>query len=464
MKKRWMLCLALACLVVSCAGCGKDNSESASEFIEGDVIKEYSSDTESDMRADTSENIVADDSVGGLRRDLNIPENAETDLPVDGTSLKAIKIKASEISVPDKDKMYTKRFNMGGFDPEQRESLLKVLFDEESGIHNYEYDLKDDVTKEQVDQIFADNAGAVDYSQDYFVGKIDGKEYILYFYNSEWSTDEGFSMSPLFEGDIPKELADRGAVSIYTSEYPPMSYRDESDKPDESESEEEPNKCSMSADEAANRARDYMAEWGVDDTAVLSVADMYVEYDDDEGYAVDYEKNGYVVILNAAVNGVPIYQPRAFGVDTISGKSKAGDDYDSVNYYYTETSQYILSFDDSGIISVSCTWPMRSNGDIQDAGSLLSWDEVVENLKSVIPEHFQGYEGYSSVEFNNVRLAYFRICTGDGEYEVIPVYAFAQLEKDRDDDTYPIQLIMLDARDGKEISIMQDPSRLNAKK
>ena len=97
-------------------------------------------------------------------------------------------------------------------------------------------------------------------------------------------------MSPLFEGDIPKELADRGAVSIYTSEYPPMSYRDESDKPDESESEEEPNKCSMSADEAANRARDYMAEWGVDDTAVLSVADMYVEYDDDEGYAVDYEK------------------------------------------------------------------------------------------------------------------------------------------------------------------------------
>ena len=271
-------------------------------------------------------------------------------------------------------------------------------------------------------------------------------------------------MSPLFEGDIPKELADRGAVSIYTSEYPPMSYKDESDMPDESESVEEPNKCSMSKDEAANRARDYMAEWGVDDTAVLSVADMYVEYEDDEGYAVDYEKNGYVVILNAAVNGVPIYQPRAFGVDTISGKSKAGDDYDSVNYYYTETSQYILSFDDSGIISVSCTWPMRSNGDIQDAGNLLSWDEAVEKLKSVISEHFQGYEGYSSVEFNDVRLAYFRICTCDGEYEVIPVYAFAQLEKDRDDDTYPIQLIMLDARDGKEISIMQDPSRLNAKK
>ena len=146
MKKRWMLCLALACLIVSCAGCGKDNAESASEFIEGDVIKEYSSDTESDMKADTSENIVADDSVGGLRRDLNIPENVDTDLPVDGTSLKDIKIKTSEISVPDKDKMYTKRFNMGGFDPEQRESLLKALFDEESGIHNYEYDLKENVT------------------------------------------------------------------------------------------------------------------------------------------------------------------------------------------------------------------------------------------------------------------------------------------------------------------------------
>lgn len=45
-----------------------------------------------------------------------------------------------------------------------------------------------------------------------------------------------------------------------------------------------------------------------------------------------------------------------------------------------------------------------------------------------------------------MRLTYFRIKTGDGEYEAIPVYSFAQLDSDHSD-TYPIQLVLIDARD-----------------
>ena len=92
--------------------------------------------------------------------------------------------------------------------------------------------------------------------------------------------------------------------------------------------------------------------------------------------------------------------------------------------------------------------------------SIISWDEAVESLKKCMTEHFADYTGYNKVEFNDVRLTYFRIKTGDGEYEAIPVYVFAQLDRERgNDDSYPIQLVMIDARDGSEVGIAQDKSR-----
>lgn len=103
---------------------------------------------------------------------------------------------------------------------------------------------------------------------------------------------------------------------------------------------------------------------------------------------------------------------------------------------------------------------MYSDEDAVEAGSLISWDEAVESLKKCMTEHFADYTGYNKVEFNDVRLTYFRIKTGDGEYEAIPVYVFAQLDRERgNDDSYPIQLVMIDARDGSEVGIAQDKSR-----
>ena len=59
-----------------------------------------------------------------------------------------------------------------------------------------------------------------------------------------------------------------------------------------------------------------------------------------------------------------------------------------------------------------------------------------------------------------MKLTYFRTKTGKGEYETIPVYVFAQLDAERgDNDSYPIQQIMIDARDGSEVSIVQDEAR-----
>lgn len=55
--------------------------------------------------------------------------------------------------------------------------------------------MKDSVTQEQRDELFAHRGADVDYSKDYFIGKIDGVEYILYFYDLSWISDEDFLSS-----------------------------------------------------------------------------------------------------------------------------------------------------------------------------------------------------------------------------------------------------------------------------
>ena len=172
-----------------------------------------------------------------------------------------------------------------------------------------------------------------------------------------------------------------------------------------------------------------------------------------------YEKNGYSVELGAAVTGQPLYQPEAFGVDTISHQSNE-DNFNPDNYYYMEKSEYTITFDSDGLVSFICTWPMRSDEDAVQAVTLINWEDAVDSLQKCMPEHFADYRGYNKVEFNDVRLTYFRTKIGDGEYEAIPVYAFAQLDTDRgSDESYPIQLIMIDARDGSEVSVVQDEAR-----
>ena len=71
---------------------------------------------------------------------------------------------------------------MGKIGVADRETILKNIFDEEDGVFEYPYDLKDEVSQAQKDAIFENKGAAVDYGSDYFIGKIDGTEYILYFF------------------------------------------------------------------------------------------------------------------------------------------------------------------------------------------------------------------------------------------------------------------------------------------
>ena len=186
---------------------------------------------------------------------------------------------------------------------------------------------------------------------------------------------------------------------------------------------------------------------------------MYKGYDGADYNVIEYDKDGYIVRFDASINDTAIYQPVATGIDTITSSSGEDGYVDTGSYYYSERSYYQMSFNEDGIVTFYGYWPMRSEDELHQVDKLITWDEAVESLKKAVPQHFAGYTGYSEVTFNDVRLTYFRTKTGDKQYEVIPVYVFAQLESWAEESNAPTQLIMIDARDGSEVDVMQDPGR-----
>ena len=216
----------------------------------------------------------------------------------------------------------------------------------------------------------------------------------------------------------------------------------------------------MDPEQAGRRAQEYMDSWGFKDVTQTAVSDMFRSYEDDNFRVIQYEKDGYMVRFDASVNGTALYQPVSTGIDTITGQSQNPEaDIDRENYYSSEVSHYQLSFNEDGLMDLYGYWPMRSDDELHPVDHLITWDEAVESLKKAVPQHFAGYTGYSEVKFNDVRLTYFRTKTGDKQYEVIPVYVFAQLESWAEESNAPTQLIIIDARDGSEVDIMQDPAR-----
>ena len=202
-----------------------------------------------------------------------------------------------------------------------------------------------------------------------------------------------------------------------------------------------------------------MASWGFKDVVQTSIIDMYKGYDGADYNVIEYDKDGYIVRFDASINDTAIYQPVATGIDTITNSSGEDGYVDTGSYYYSERSYYQMSFNEDGIVTFYGYWPMRSEDELHQVDKLITWDEAVESLKKAVPQHFAGYTGYSEVTFNDVRLTYFRTKTGDKQYEVIPVYVFAQLEFWAEESNAPTQLIMIDARDGSEVDVMQDPGR-----
>ena len=447
-KKGWIIS-AVMCAVIAFTGCS-----------DKDINYETDDSGVSGADALVTEEASADENRGFLAQQLGIPESAKTDLPVDGTNLKKISIDDKDIIVPGKDRMYTKSYRMGILTDTTREEIVKTFLDESEGIYNYPEEMfNEDVDRAGIDKYLEDNSGEKpDYSGEYFIGKMNGVPYIVRFMSSDWSIDEAFAVSRAYPEEITDEMAARQIRSITYYDYNPDDLNEDTEK-EESTDKEAENSCGMNPEQAGRKAAEDMASWGFKDVVQTSIIDMYKGYDGADYNVIEYDKDGYIVRFDASINDTAIYQPVATGIDTITSSSGEDGYVDTGSYYYSERSYYQMSFNEDGIVTFYGYWPMRSEDELHQVDKLITWDEAVESLKKAVPQHFAGYTGYSEVTFNDVRLTYFRTKTGDKQYEVIPVYVFAQLESWAEESNAPTQLIMIDARDGSEVDVMQDPGR-----
>lgn len=456
-KRLWVISAAL-CMALSMTGCGDKKDVNYDVGQDGETV---GSETDADASDDVDRGLLA--------RQLEIPQSANEELPVDDTSLTKIMINDSDIELPDKDKMYTKAYTMGTASENDKKELVEAILDEDAGIYNYpeEYFDDKDLDRAVVDNMFDDKDSEPDYSGDYFIGKIDGEPYVVRFMSGEGYINEGFAVSRAYKEKVPEELASRRVTHVTYMEDDPADYPDEfeldnSDEEngkDSSVDKEEDNRCGLTMEQAEKKAADYMQSLGFLDITQTSITDMYRLYESDDYNIVQYDKDGYKIHFDASVNGAPLYQPVTTQIDTITHQSSNPDgEIPRSNYYCSEQSYYELEFNENGIIDFYGYSPMRSDDELHPVDKLITWDQAVEGLKNAIPDHFADYTGYTQVMFNDVRLTYFRTKTGDEKYEIIPVYVFSNSESY--DVNAPIQLIIIDARDGSEVNVMQDPGRM----
>ena len=454
MRKRVFAISAALCMALVLAGCGSKKDVSYDAGAGGD-----------DSFA-AGEN-PADEKGGLLAEKLGIPESAQVELPTDGTKIKKITIDDPDIVVPDKDRMYTKSYRMGILTNDTKKEFVETFLNKEDGIYDYSMEMFDakDTDREKIDKYFEDNDGKTpDYSGDYFIGKIDGEPYVVRFMYSDENKDEGVAVSRACPEDIADDMAARQVKKVTYYDYNPDDLKE---KPTQKDTEtdqidkEDDNGSGMNPEQAGRKAAEYLASWGFKDIVQTNIIDMYKAYEDDRFNIIQYSKDGYIVRFDASVNDSVIYQPVTSMIDTITlQSSNEGGSIMGSDCYYQERSYYQLSFNEDGVVTFYAYWPMRSDDDLHPVDHLITWDEAVECLKKAVPQHFADYTGYSEVKFNDVRLAYFRTKTGDKQYEVIPVYVFAQLESWAEESNAPSQLIMIDARDGSEVDIIQDQGRL----
>ncbi len=415
---------------------------------------------------------MGDDSNGGgggkLSTRLNVPESYDGKLSdIDSeTGLTDVSIKATEITVPDTDKMSIYKYDANTIDSEYKKRICESFYDVSAGIYEYSWDkpYKGDVEREiesaqsMADQATSDDdksyfdsyieslkeelknatderAGAGDYTADAFVGTVGSNMYMISFNTGDYGSGGGFDIDYYPSDQLINYKPKEGAASVYcySGEY--------------YDGEDSANSASISKEDAAQKGIDFLASCGITDVIQTDATDLIWEYNDASYNTVAAEKNGYMVTYKRSIDGVAPYTPSVYGIDSLT----SGD-----TWYDTVDETFQLSIDDNGIVQAYCVDALKATNDKQDNVDLLSWEDILKKLPTAVNTYYKDNKTqYSTVEFNDVSLTYYKIKDGDG-YKYTPVWAFAQCEKNENGDldkNYPIQLIMLDATNGDLIDL-----------
>ena len=139
-----------------------------------------------------------------------------------------------------------------------------------------------------------------------------------------------------------------------------------------------------------------------------------------------------MVTYKRSVDGVAPYTPNVYGLDTLATSDET--------WYDTMDETFQLGIDDNGLISAYCLDSFRATGDKKDNVDLISWDDALKKLPEAVNKYYTDNKTqYSTIEFNDVRLTYYKLKDGD-KYTYSPVWVFAQCDKMEDgslDKDYP---------------------------
>lgn len=412
---------------------------------------------------------------GKLVSRLDVPDSyqgAVEDIDSE-TGLKEVKIDVSKIVVPDTDKMSVLYYQQNTIDNEYKKRVCESFFDVSAGVYAYSWEkpykgdiereienyqtLADQATsdddksffddyikslKEQLKTASDEREGAGDYSADAFVGSKGENMYMISFNSTETGASSGFSIDYYPSDQLINYKPKEGASTLYcySSDY--------------YDGENSANTATMTQDAAIQKGIDFLASCGISDIIETQCKDLIWEYSDSSYNTVATEKDGYVITYKRSVDGIAPYTPYVYNIDSLSS-----DD----TWYDTMDETFEINIDDNGIVSGYCYDYFKATGDKDENVDLISWEDALKALPKAVNTYYSANKTqYSSIEFNDVELAYYKIKDGD-KYKYTPVWVFAQCEKAEDGDSsanesglntsYPSQIIMLDAVTGELIDL-----------
>lgn len=438
-KYKLAACIMAVALSMGFAGCGKEQVD----YDIGNAISEGEAETGDDENAapdgeaeikDNALDSIGEQDVSGLRRDLAIPESEDCELEIDTSvsNVKSVKISDDDITVPNRDKMYTIVYDKQDMDDDYKKQVIESFFDDDRNVRTIDINL----SSSEIDENSGELLGG-DCESNAYTGWRGDFFYELIFWEDDLG-EKSYQMTCLNIGDIYAEKYEKTVHEVYT----------------EPGDEDMENLCAMTEEEAVATAEEFILST---DTS-YNFGDLYLInslplcwFADGANAGAD----GYSLVFGIAVDGQEIYTPSLFGLDYMNEGTYA----QSVSFEIT------VELDDDGIIGYSSTYPMVKTGE-KEATDLITFDEAVEILADEVPKFYvKNATGYEEITFNDVRLTYYIINDNDeNTFEIIPAYTFAQFDlpgSNISDEEYdleyerlesrPIHLFIVNANDGTVI-------------
>ena len=433
MKRRALFILGIS-MMTALAGCGKEeivyDEEAGQEEIVNDVKEQEGTASQS---TDTS-----------LREMLGFGEETvwkEDIAGVNGT----VKVSAT-FDIPDTDKLYTMEAKKYYLTTEDKKRIAEYFMDADT----IKVDKEMITTKESIQAAIQSN----DESQaEYMAEEKEVDEEIIAFYQQKKeelmeSLDGARSLSEINEepGDYSEDFyigTKDGAeisLSFYADEERNRSawqmINHSVDFSDYNFLTDQLNNCSMTKEEAGQRAVEFCEELGLPAMAPVIIYDLEQWK---EGGGAEY--NGYAVELARGIDGVP-------ADITLYLDDPENEDAEMVLPYSTEQVEIILS--DEGILKVFYKGIM-TDGEMGEPVKLLSFDQI----KEVFRKELEKEDVKAGNKWEELWLTYMRVVddSNPDTFRYIPVWKLGRSYRTNYMQDVPQNNIFINAMDGTRIDL-----------